>query len=448
MFSLINPCAGPEAVYLPANFITQSPKNRCHANNLVHLAVFIKAFHFNRWPMSEVSQIRLVRPVKSGWFGIFWEGYDKSLDRKVGVKIIKGDKQHIASARQHALALARLSHPNIVVVHSLSKVKVPEADEMEDAIIMEWLNGKTLEERLMEGGLSREEVFSIARAVLSGTGYMHANGMTHGDLHEGNVLVCDEYTKIIDIDVSNADTMARFSTRTNDSRRIADVSFVAKIVRLCTQRSMTDFSRFHCVLSPLGSVQSIAEISAIVDDLEQKTNGLETDALNESTLDDLYDVGLDESDIEIFRMFGDEILRSDHNNAPISCSSIVEKAQLAGISYKDAQDAIEILGNGGFFENDNGKFARYAQLSLFGFDRYLKAFYPAYQSSLNAVAIAIAKEGLTRDAEIAAMKNIPLVVVKHCLEALEHDSSCTLTKPLSGLIVTDVSAKLRRKFKT
>lgn len=397
--------------------------------------------------MSDDFQIQLVRSVKSGWFGTFWEGYDESLGRKVGVKIIKVDKQHIASARKHALALARLSHTNIVVVYSLSKVKVPGADEMEDAIIMEWLNGKTLEERLEEGGLSKEEVFTIARAVLSGTGYMHAHGMTHGDLHEGNVLVCDDCVKIIDIDVSNADTMARFSTRANDSRRVADVAFVAKIVRLCTNRSTTDFSQFFDVLRPLGSVQSIDEIAAIVGELEQKTNSEKANTPRGSALDALYETGLDDSDIEIFRMFGDQVLSSDHNSDPVSCSSIVEKAQLAGKSYADVHDAIQMLGKGGFFKNDNGKFARYAQLSLYGFDRYLKAFYPAFQSSLNAVSIAIAKEGLTRDTEIAAIKDIPLVVVKHCLDALEYDSLCTLVKPLSGLIVTDVSAKLRRKFK-
>ena len=96
------------------------------------------------------DDIELIREVSGGAYGLVWEARQKSLNRKVAVKVIKADRTAVATAMQHAKALAKCSHPNVITVHYVARVRLPPDDHVVDGVVMEWLDGKTLGDRLTD----------------------------------------------------------------------------------------------------------------------------------------------------------------------------------------------------------------------------------------------------------------------------------------------------------
>jgi serine/threonine-protein kinase len=127
---------------------------------------------------------------------------DRELGRRVAVKILDerlaADASFRARFAREARAAASLSHPNVVGVFD-----VGEADGL-PFIVMEHVEGRTLEERLRrEGALPPEEVCRIGRQVCAGLEHAHANGLVHRDLKPGNLIERDDGTiKIADFGIA------------------------------------------------------------------------------------------------------------------------------------------------------------------------------------------------------------------------------------------------------
>lgn len=81
---------------------------------------------------------------------------------------------------------------------------------------MELVNGVTLEKRLSLAKLSKDETVSISLGIIAGIIHIHAQGMTHGDLHAQNVMIVGDSAKIIDILYLNS--LASISTENRMSR--------------------------------------------------------------------------------------------------------------------------------------------------------------------------------------------------------------------------------------
>jgi len=80
----------------------------------------------------------------------------------------------------------RLRHPNIVQVQDALEAKGSPA------LLMEWVDGQTLAQRLVDGRLSVDEAERIFRAVVAGVGHAHREGVVHRDLKPANVLLADD----------------------------------------------------------------------------------------------------------------------------------------------------------------------------------------------------------------------------------------------------------------
>jgi serine/threonine protein kinase len=186
----------------------------------------------------DLMPIHLIRIAGDGAFGDVWEAKDE-LDRTVAVKIIRAANVGVADALAHAKALARVVNPNVVQVYSLTQVPDPESGVLVDCVVMEFIDGETLDDLFESKRLDLPELRRIGHGILNGLEHIQLQGLAHGDLHNGNIMVTDTAVKIIDI--LYRDTLAMLSTVKRDERLQRDL----RAVRIMLQDMMA-----HSELDP------------------------------------------------------------------------------------------------------------------------------------------------------------------------------------------------------
>ncbi|QDT79308.1 Serine/threonine-protein kinase PrkC [Gimesia maris] len=215
--------------------------------------------------ISPVSDIILDSPKNSGLYGNVWEGRQLSLNRKVAIKIIKASKINYASAIEHALALARLQHENIVTVYQTAKVRDPESNKVVDAVIMEWLEGETLGERLCGDTFSCKDAQNICSSILNGLKHIHTQNLTHSDLHPGNIILTENSTKIIDLVYSSTDALAHRSTASRQILIQEDINSLRILVRQIIAHSDFSLDIIEKSNSLIPKAKTIEEIKSFID---------------------------------------------------------------------------------------------------------------------------------------------------------------------------------------
>jgi serine/threonine protein kinase len=111
--------------------------------------------------------VELIERIDAGAFGDVWKGRD-SLGREVAVKIIRFAGAGVSDALTHAKALARTRHRNIVIVHTVEKIRDPSSDEETDCIVMELIDGMTLLTRLEGDKFTVEHARSFGLQIIDG----------------------------------------------------------------------------------------------------------------------------------------------------------------------------------------------------------------------------------------------------------------------------------------
>ena len=132
------------------------------------------------------DRYRLLRRVGVGGMGTVWEAEDERLGRQVAVKLLHVSDETDADVRflREAQVGATLSHPSIVTVYD-----VLELDEG-IALIMEYVEGQNLRERLRAGGrLPPKEAIAMLRPVAAALDAAHAQGVVHRDVKPANILL-------------------------------------------------------------------------------------------------------------------------------------------------------------------------------------------------------------------------------------------------------------------
>ncbi|WNG34926.1 tetratricopeptide repeat protein [Archangium violaceum] len=141
-------------------------------------------------PGARVGRYVLLRRVGEGGMGIVFAAYDPNLDREVALKLLKPGAVADAEARgrlmREAQALARLSHPNVVIVHDVGQ------DDDTVFLAMELVRGRTLRHWLTEAPRPWREVLSRFLQAGQGLAAAHAVGLVHRDFKPDNVLLGDD----------------------------------------------------------------------------------------------------------------------------------------------------------------------------------------------------------------------------------------------------------------
>ena len=130
------------------------------------------------------GRFHILARVGAGGMGEVYRARDEHLRRDVAIKFLQpGLEQDRRLMRREAHALSRLNHANIATVHDL----VHEGDL--DFVVMEFIEGEPLDERLDAGLLDSDTAVEFARQIAAGLGEAHEHGIVHRDLKPGNVMI-------------------------------------------------------------------------------------------------------------------------------------------------------------------------------------------------------------------------------------------------------------------
>ena len=141
------------------------------------------------------DRYRLLRQVGSGAMGVVYEAEHLHMQRRVAVKVLRGDIAQEAVAvqrlQQEAQLTSDLGHVNIVQCRDFG-----HARDGRVYLVMEWLDGETLEALLERDGVDVEAAVEIAIQICSGLAVAHASHVIHRDLKPANLFIIGEGAKL------------------------------------------------------------------------------------------------------------------------------------------------------------------------------------------------------------------------------------------------------------
>jgi len=142
-----------------------------------------------------------VSPIGSGGMGDVYRARDPRLERDVAVKLLLATSAPSAEARarftREARAVAALQHPNICTLFD-----VGETADGRAYLVMELLQGETLQQRLLRGPLPVEDVVAFGRDLADALDAAHTAGIVHRDVKPANVFLTPRGPKILDFGVA------------------------------------------------------------------------------------------------------------------------------------------------------------------------------------------------------------------------------------------------------
>ncbi len=146
--------------------------------------------------MERVGRYRVVRLLGSGGMGAVYEGFDEQLQRPVALKgLLAGDTspEHRERLRREAMAVAASSHPGIAHVYEVV------SEEERDWVVMELVEGTSLDALVVAGPLPPARVAGIGVAVALALAEAHRHGVIHRDVKTENVMLTPGgHVKVLD----------------------------------------------------------------------------------------------------------------------------------------------------------------------------------------------------------------------------------------------------------
>ena len=140
--------------------------------------------------------------IGKGGMGEVYRATDTKLKRQVALKILPnalaGNPDRIARFQREAEVLASLNHPNIAQIHGL------EDSHGAQALVMEFVDGPTLADRIALGAIPVDEALAIAKHVAEALQAAHELGIVHRDLKPANIKGRDGTVKVLDFGLAKA----------------------------------------------------------------------------------------------------------------------------------------------------------------------------------------------------------------------------------------------------
>jgi serine/threonine protein kinase len=141
----------------------------------------------NLQPGQELAHYRIAGKIGEGGMGEIYEAQDTELDRKVALKVLPSgvseNPDRLERFRREAKAIAALNHPNVITIHGI------EEAESRRFLVMELVEGQSLDKMIPSGGLPLPAVFDIAIPMAEALAAAHARRIVHRDFKPSNVMV-------------------------------------------------------------------------------------------------------------------------------------------------------------------------------------------------------------------------------------------------------------------
>ena len=150
------------------------------------------------------NRYEILKTIGEGGMANVYLANDTILDRKVAIKVLRGDlsndEKFIRRFKREALSVSNLSHPNIVEVYDVGE------EDGNYYIVMEYIEGKTLKQLLQKrGALTLNEVIDIMTQLTDGLAHAHEAYIIHRDIKPQNIMIEDNgLVKITDFGIAMA----------------------------------------------------------------------------------------------------------------------------------------------------------------------------------------------------------------------------------------------------
>ena len=145
---------------------------------------------------TKLGPFEIQSPLGAGGMGEVYRALDTRLDRTVAIKVLAS---HLSSSpelkqrmEREAKAISALNHPHICHLYDIG------SQDGADYLVMEFLEGETLAERLRKGAMPLNEIFKIGIAIAEALAVAHRQGIVHRDLKPGNIMLTPGGAKLMD----------------------------------------------------------------------------------------------------------------------------------------------------------------------------------------------------------------------------------------------------------
>ena len=164
--------------------------------------------------VENISHYQILELLGKGGMGLVYKAKDQRLGRIVALKVLAAPndpndshQQHLAlRLEQEARLVSRLSHPNICSLFDFG------VESGRIFLVMEYLEGPTLAERILDGPLPFEECLKISSQVASALQHAHGERMIHRDIKPGNIMLTRHGAKLLDFGLARQERPATQSS--------------------------------------------------------------------------------------------------------------------------------------------------------------------------------------------------------------------------------------------
>ena len=203
-------------------------------------------------PGTRIGQFKIEREIGRGGMGVVYLAHDSKLDRKVAIKSIPSaladDDEVKARFGREAKLLASLDHPDIATIHDFI-----EGDKDSEYLVLEYIPGETLAQRIAQGPIPLRETLSIGRRIAAAFASAHERGIVHRDLKPSNIKITPEgRVKVLDFGIAKAavgDFPDTHPSVTKDGHIVGTPAYMSpEQVRGRTTDQRADIWSFGCIL--------------------------------------------------------------------------------------------------------------------------------------------------------------------------------------------------------
>jgi eukaryotic-like serine/threonine-protein kinase len=174
-------------------------------------------------PGTRIGVYEVLAPIGAGGMGQVYRARDTRLQRDVAVKILPAsflsDPERLGRFEREARVLASLNHPNIAAIYGVEDARDATSAPM-PALILELVEGETLQDRIDRGPLPIGDAVAIASRIADALEAAHDKGIVHRDLKPANIKVTpDGGVKVLDFGLAKALTTDAAGERDDDPSR-------------------------------------------------------------------------------------------------------------------------------------------------------------------------------------------------------------------------------------
>jgi serine/threonine protein kinase len=145
--------------------------------------------------LRSLGPYEILAPIGSGGMGEVYRALDTRLNRVVAIKVLHSQLADQPTLRdrfeREARALAGLNHPHICALYDIGREGV-------DYLVMEYLDGQSLDQKLEDGALPIDQAIFLAMQIAEALDQAHRRGVLHRDIKPGNIMLTESGVKLMD----------------------------------------------------------------------------------------------------------------------------------------------------------------------------------------------------------------------------------------------------------